>query len=141
MRFHTHDIRAAIGRFICTRYQTDCYHCKKNADPVIRAVPNQAQVPCGICGRLGWFVILSEDIDINGILTKIGKYPDWELLVEATCRNCKVTGPMISLSDHVVLRCHEKEKLFTVAGTPRRVGICKKGKHIFNGLVKAGIFD
>ena len=81
-------------RFIFTRYRTDCYHCKKNADQIIKAVPYQAQVAC-------------EDVDAAGTLTKIGKYPVWELVQDATCRNCKVTGPhdIIVSSRHLTVRC------------------------------------
>ena len=39
-------------RFIFTKHRTDCYHCKKNADQIIKAVPYQAQVACDNCGAI-----------------------------------------------------------------------------------------
>ena len=94
-------------RFIFTRYRTDCYHCKKNADQIIKAVPNQAQVACDNCGATRVFVPRTEDVDAAGILTKIGKYPVWELTEEALCRNCGVTGPhdLIVSSRHLTVSC------------------------------------
>ena len=94
-------------RFIFTRYHTDCYHCKAHADQIIKAVPNQAQVACENCGATRVFVPRSEDVDAAGILTKIGKYPVWELVEEARCRNCRVTGPhdLIVSSRHLTVRC------------------------------------
>ena len=43
-------------RFIFTKYRTDCYHCKKNADQIINAVPYQAQVACDNCGATRVFI-------------------------------------------------------------------------------------
>lgn len=94
-------------RFIFTRYRTDCYHCRQNADQIIKAVPNQAQVACDNCGATRVFVPRNEDIDTAGILTKIGKYPVWELVEDATCRNCGVTGAhdIVVSSRHLTVRC------------------------------------
>ncbi|MCK9581047.1 MAG: hypothetical protein M0Q92_11475 [Methanoregula sp.] len=95
------------NRFILTRYRTDCYHCRQRADQIIVAVPNRAQVVCDNCGATRVFVPRSEEIDAAGVLTKIGKYPVWELVEEAPCRNCKVTGPhdLIVSSHHITVRC------------------------------------
>ncbi len=79
--------------FIFTRYRTDCYHCKKNADQIIRAVPYQAQVVCDTCGATRVFIPRIEDISEEGAFTKIGCYDLWKLIETAECRNCHVTGP------------------------------------------------
>jgi len=94
-------------RFIFTKYRTDCYHCKKNADQIIKAVPYQALVACDNCGATRVFVPRIEEVDTTGTLTKIGKYPVWELVQDATCRNCHVTGPhdVIVSSRHLTVRC------------------------------------
>ncbi len=80
---------------------------RKNADQIIKAVPNQAQVACDNCGATRVFVPRTEDVDAAGLLTKIGKYPVWELTEEATCRNCGVTGPhdLIVSSRHLTVTC------------------------------------
>lgn len=94
-------------RFIFTRYRTDCYHCKKNADQIIKAVPYQAQVACEACGATRVFIPRVEDVDTAGTLTKIGKYPVWELVQDAVCRNCRVDGPhdIVVSSRHLTVRC------------------------------------
>lgn len=94
-------------RFIFTRYCTDCYHCKQHVDQIIKAVPNQARVACDNCGATRVFVPRSEDVDAAGTLTKIGKYPVWELTEEALCRHCKTVGPhdLIVSSRHLTVRC------------------------------------
>jgi hypothetical protein len=94
-------------RFICTKYRTDCYHCKAIADQLIRAVPYQAQGACENCGATRVFIPLIEDVDPSGTLAAIGKYPVWSLVQEPSCRNCHVTGPheiMVS-SRHLTVRC------------------------------------
>ena len=53
-------------RFIFTRYRTDCYHCKKNADQIITAVPYKAQVACDNCGATRVFVPRVEDVSKEG---------------------------------------------------------------------------
>jgi len=80
-------------RFISTKYRTDCYHCREIADQIITAVPYQAQVVCDHCGATRVFIPRIEDVDPSGTLTKALKYPVWDLVQEATCRNCHVTGP------------------------------------------------
>lgn len=80
-------------RFISTKYRTDCYHCRVIADQLITAVPYRAQVACDNCGATRVFVPRIEDVDSTGALTKTQKYPVWELVQDATCRNCHVTGP------------------------------------------------
>lgn len=80
-------------RFILTKYRTDCYHCREIADQIITAVPYQAQVVCDHCGATRVFIPRIEDVDPSGTLTKALKYPVWDLVQEATCRNCHVTGP------------------------------------------------
>ena len=94
-------------RFIFTKHRTDCYHCKQVADQIIKAVPYQAQVACDNCGATRVFVPRSEDVDETGLLTKIGKYPVWELVQDAPCRNCQVTGPhdIVVSSRHLTVRC------------------------------------
>jgi len=94
-------------RFIFTKYRTDCYHCKKIADQIIKAVPYQAQVACDNCGATRVFIPRIEDVDEAGVLTKIGKYPVWELVQDAPCRNCQVTGPhdIVVSSRHLTVRC------------------------------------
>ena len=94
-------------RFIFTRHRTDCYHCKLIADQIITAVPNKAQVACDNCGATRVFVPRSEDIDSAGLFTKIGKYPVWQLVTDATCRHCRVTGPhdLIVSTRYLTVRC------------------------------------
>ncbi|MEN6396030.1 MAG: hypothetical protein ABFC78_06060 [Methanoregula sp.] len=79
-------------RFIRTSYHTDCYHCRKVADQVINAMPNRADVTCAACGATRVFVPVIEDVDKEGKFAKPERWPVWSLAVEATCRNCKVTG-------------------------------------------------
>lgn len=95
------------GRFIFTKYRTDCYHCRQIADQIITAVPYQAQVACDNCGATRVFIPRIEDVDTAGILSKIGKYPVWELEQETTCRNCQVTGPhgIIVSTRYLTVRC------------------------------------
>jgi predicted nucleic-acid-binding Zn-ribbon protein len=79
-------------RFIFTRYRTDCYHCKKNADQIINAVPYLAQVVCDNCGATRVFIPRIEEVSNEGAFTKIGCYDLWKLIETAPCRNCQVTG-------------------------------------------------
>jgi hypothetical protein len=94
-------------RFIYTKYRTDCYHCKTIADQIIQAVPYQAQVVCDNCGATRVFIPRIEDVDPDGTLTTISKYPVWELEQEATCRNCHVTGPheIVVSTRYLTVRC------------------------------------
>jgi predicted nucleic-acid-binding Zn-ribbon protein len=94
-------------RFILTKYRTDCYHCREIADQIITAVPYRAQVVCDHCGATRVFIPRIEDVDATGKLTKGLKYPVWELVQEATCRNCHVTGPHdIFVSNRILtVRC------------------------------------
>jgi hypothetical protein len=80
-------------QFILTRYRTDCYNCKKNADQIIRAVPYQAQVACDNCGATRVFIPRIEDVSKEGTYTKVDCYDLWKLIETAECRNCHVTGP------------------------------------------------
>ena len=75
--------------FIQTRYRTDCYHCRQNADQLIRAVPYQAQVVCDNCGATRVFVPRIEDVSNEGDFVKIGCYDLWNFTVR--CRNCGFT--------------------------------------------------
>jgi uncharacterized Zn finger protein len=94
-------------RFIFTRYRTDCYHCKKNADQIIKAVPYKAQVACDNCGATRVFVPRVEDVTKEGTFTKIGSYDLWRLAETAECRNCHVTGlhDLTISSRHFTVRC------------------------------------
>jgi len=93
--------------FILTRYRTDCYHCRQLADQIITAVPYRAQVVCENCGATRVFIPRIEDIVQPGAFSRIGKYPVWELVENAECRNCHVTGPHdLSVGGrHVTVRC------------------------------------
>ena len=79
-------------RFISTNYRTDCYHCRQVADQHIRAMPNRADVTCDACGATRVFVPRIEDVDDTGKFAGPGPWPVWSLAVEASCRNCGVTG-------------------------------------------------
>lgn len=94
-------------RFIFTRYRTDCYHCKQVADQIIKAMPYKAQVACDNCGATRVFVPRIEDVTKPGTFTRIGKYPVWELVQDATCRNCHFTGPhdITVGTRHLTVRC------------------------------------
>ena len=48
---------------------------------------------CDNCGATRVFVPRIEDVVQQGAFTKIGKYPVWELVSDAECRNCHVNGP------------------------------------------------
>ena len=78
-------------RFIITRYRTDCYHCKKNADQIITAVPYHAQVVCDNCGATRVFIPRIEDVTKEGEFIKVGCYDQWKLIETAECRNCGFT--------------------------------------------------
>jgi predicted nucleic-acid-binding Zn-ribbon protein len=94
-------------RFIFTRHRTNCYHCGVVADQIIKAVPYQAQVACANCGATRVFVPRIEDVAKPGSFTKIGCYDLWELMSEAPCRNCHVTGPhdLAIGCHHFTVRC------------------------------------
>ena len=94
-------------RLIYTKYRTDCYHCGKVADQIIKAVPYKAEVECDNCGATRVFVPRIEDVDATGTFTRIGRYPVWELSQDAECRNCGVTGPhdIFVSSRHLTVRC------------------------------------
>jgi len=94
-------------RSIFTSYRTICYHCGKDADQVIKAVPYQAQVSCSHCGATRIFVPRIEDVTKPGSFTKIGCYDLWNLVSEARCRNCKVLGPhdLAIGCSHFTVRC------------------------------------
>lgn len=94
-------------RFIFTRYLTDCYHCKKVADQIIKAVPYKAEVACDNCGATRVFVPRIEDVDVAGVFTRLGRYDVWQLSQDAECRNCHVTGPhdITVGSRHLTVRC------------------------------------
>jgi len=94
-------------RFIFTKHRTDCYHCHQEADQVIKAVPNQAQVICANCGATRIFVPRIQDVSKEGSYTKIGCYDTWNLVSDATCRNCRTTGPhdLIIGCSHFTVQC------------------------------------
>jgi hypothetical protein len=94
-------------RFIFTKYRTGCYHCRQEADQIIKAVPYKAEVACDNCGATRVFIPRIEDVDEAGTLTKIGKYPVLELAQDTTCRNCHVTGShdIIVSSRHLTVQC------------------------------------
>jgi len=94
-------------RFIFTAYRTTCYHCGKDADQVIKAVPYQAQVSCSNCGATRIFVPRIQDVNKPGSFTRIGCYDLWNLVTDASCRNCKVHGPhdLAIGCNHFTVRC------------------------------------
>lgn len=96
-----------IDRFIFTRYRTACYHCGKEAEQVIKAVPYRAQVMCENCGATRVFIPRVEAVAREGSYTPIGCYDTWEMIVPASCRNCRVTGPhdMFIGCNHFTVRC------------------------------------
>ena len=100
-------VSAMSDPFIVTRYRTDCYRCKQDADQIITAVPNRSQVVCDNCGATRVFVPRNEDVDTDGHLIKIGKFPVWRLVVDAACRHCRVTGPhdLFVSTRNLVVRC------------------------------------
>jgi len=93
--------------FIETRYRTDCYHCRKNADQIITAVPYRAEVVCDNCGATRVFVPRIEDVTKEGEFIRIGCYDLWNLAETATCRNCHTTGPhdLTIGCRHFTVRC------------------------------------
>jgi hypothetical protein len=95
-------------RFIFTKINTDCYHCKQVADQIIKAVPYQAQVACQNCGMTRIFIPRIEDVTQPGTFTPIRCYEVWNLLETAECRNCHVTGPHeITIGcRHFTVRCN-----------------------------------
>jgi len=80
-------------RFIFTRYRTTCYHCHKEADQIIKAVPYQSQVICENCGATRIFIPRREEVTKEGSFTRIGCYDLWNIVSDASCRNCRTTGP------------------------------------------------
>lgn len=94
-------------RFIFTRYRTTCYHCNKEADQIIKAVPYQAQVICDNCGATRIFIPRREEVTKEGSFTKIGCYDLWNFVTEAACRNCRTTGPhdLTIGCSHFTARC------------------------------------
>lgn len=93
--------------FILTRYRIDCYHCRKIADQIIKAVPNMARVVCENCGASRIFIPKIEDVAKAGTYEKIGCYDIWKIESTATCRNCHVTGAhdLTIGCRHFVARC------------------------------------
>lgn len=75
------------------RYRTSCYHCQKDADQVITAVPNGAVVVCENCRATRSYIPVIEDVSKKGDYVKPGCYDVWNLETSKTCRQCKVTGP------------------------------------------------
>ncbi len=96
-------------RFIFTKHRTDCYHCKQVADQIIKAVPNKAQVACDNCGATRVFVPRIQEVAQPGSFTPIGKYPVWELVQDAECRNCHTTGlhDITVGTRHLSVRCRK----------------------------------
>jgi DNA-directed RNA polymerase subunit RPC12/RpoP len=94
-------------RFIFTKYRTNCYHCGKDAEQMIKAVQYQAQVQCGNCGATRIFIPRNEDVSIPGSYTRIGCYDLWSLVSDAECRHCHVTGPhdLAIGCSHFTVRC------------------------------------
>lgn len=79
--------------FVSLRHRTTCYHCGKDADQVIRAVPNAADVVCDHCGATRTYIPVIEDIGRKGDYIKPGCYDIWHLVSESVCRHCRVKGP------------------------------------------------
>ncbi len=94
-------------RFIFTRYRTTCYHCHKEADQIIKAVPYQSQVICENCGATRIFIPRREEVSKEGSFTRIGCYDVWNIVSDASCRNCRTTGPhdLAIGCNHVTARC------------------------------------
>ena len=107
LRIQTGCMTHMDDQFITTRYKTDCYHCKQIADQIITVVPYTAQVVCEHCGATRVFVPRIEDVVEPGTFVKIDKYPVWQLVKEAKCRNCQVIGPhdLTIGTRHVTARC------------------------------------
>ncbi|HOX36027.1 MAG TPA: hypothetical protein P5217_07980 [Methanoregulaceae archaeon] len=79
--------------FISLAHRTDCYHCRKIADQLIRATPYRAEVACDNCGATRVFVPRIEDVVQPGTFVKPECYPTWKLAMNASCRNCHGTHP------------------------------------------------
>jgi len=94
-------------RFITTDYHTDCYHCRKSADQHITVMPNRSDVSCTNCGATRVFVPLNEDIDMDQVFAKPGRWPVWALEAPALCRNCGVDGPhdLVVSCRNIKVRC------------------------------------
>ena len=94
-------------QFIFTKHHTDCYHCLKETDQIIKAVAFQAQVVCDNCGATRVFIPRIEDVALPGTFDKIGCYDVWNLDKTAECRNCHGTGPHdITIGcRHFTVRC------------------------------------
>jgi hypothetical protein len=75
------------------RNRTTCYHCQQEADQVIKAVPNVAEVVCDNCGATRMYVPVDQDVRREGDYVKPGCYDIWTLTAPATCRHCHVEGP------------------------------------------------
>jgi len=93
--------------FIFMTYLTTCYHCQKKADQIIKAVPYQSQVICDSCGATRVYIPRREEVAKQGSFTKIGCYDLWNLVTDASCRNCRTTGPHdLSIGcNHFTARC------------------------------------
>ena len=74
------------------KYRIDCYHCRADADQMIKVVPQQAQVVCSSCGATRIFVPKMAEISEKGDYTPISCYDVWQLEPTAHCRNCGVEG-------------------------------------------------
>jgi hypothetical protein len=81
-----------MDSFISARYRTTCYHCHEDADQIITAVPNVAEVVCEHCGATRAFIPVIEDVTNKGDYVKPGCYDIWKLDIKAACRNCGVYG-------------------------------------------------
>ncbi len=86
--------------FITLCHWTTCYHCHKDVNQIITAVPNAAQVVCDNCGATRSYVPIIEDIRKKGDYVKPGCYDTWNLMSTALCRQCRVAGP-----HDVTVRC------------------------------------
>ena len=91
-------------RFIFTKYRTNCYHCGKDAEQMIKAVPYQAQVQCGNCGATRIFIPRNEDVSKPGSFTS-GCYDLWSLYPMRNAGTAMSPDPMTWRSGAVTSRC------------------------------------
>ena len=100
-------------RFIFTQYRTTCYHCDKEADQIIKAVPYQSQVICDNCGATRIFIPRSEEVTKQGSFTNIGCYDLWNLLPMPPAGTAGPPVPMTFPSDAAISRSRCRNCGFT----------------------------
>ncbi|WP_245619220.1 hypothetical protein [Methanogenium cariaci] len=79
--------------FIRMCYPTTCYNCGKMVDQEITASSSRSEVVCSNCGATRIFVPRFEEPAAPGEFTPVECYDIWDLLADATCKNCHVTVP------------------------------------------------